>query len=147
MPTLSGKWLFAEYPSEPTDDNVPTGADFEEDVNFTHNGNNYVRFLFQWLENYRYWGCLYFVEADLTDYIFFDWDDSTYYGDYTKPIDFGSTPQNVSQQFYDWFIANAHPYTESDSKPVYKKTMNSGWVKQTAYERVEEGWIQISTSE
>ena len=33
------------------------------------------------------------------------WDD-----DYSKIIDFGSTPQTVSREFYEWFTANAFKY-------------------------------------
>lgn len=61
--------------------------------------------------------------------------------------------QTVSEEFYNWFTANATYIGESepeepttDTKPVYKR-VNGAWVKQTAYQRVNGEWVKISSAE
>lgn len=59
-------------------------------------------------------------------------------------IDFGNTEQTVSDSFYNWFISEAIPY-DLDTKTVCLRK-NGAWVKQTAYERQNGEWVQISTA-
>lgn len=125
MPTLKGKWKFNDIIVQlpPVED---LGNFYEQNINFTTNGvyldNNYQveanKIIYYWS------GIGYHVilttplveeiqDTDVSVYNKIDerWD----YGNLSQTVDFGSEEQQVSQEFYEWFTANAVEQDEPET--------------------------------
>lgn len=61
--------------------------------------------------------------------------------DYYRVVDFGTTPQEVSDEFYSAFTANAREII--CKKPTYKR-VNGAWKKQDVYECSNGAWTRVS---
>ena len=117
MPTLKGKWKFndiiVQLPPVEDLDNF-----YEQNINFTTIGlyldNNYQveanKIIYYWN------GIGYHVilttplveEIQDTDVeVYNKADERWHYGNLSQTVDFGSEEQEVSQEFYEWFTANA----------------------------------------
>ena len=97
---LSGTWVFPDYIDTPN----PEEMHISQAINFTVGDNSFASMVYE----------LSYIDRPIYGwYPYFGYDDyivSTYgFTDdiFFEPIDFGSTPQPVSKEFYEWFTANA----------------------------------------
>lgn len=84
---LSGTWLISDSPAEI--------ATFSENVNFISNREN-----FTYMSNDAV--ALRYNNNRAYNYTVYEWTNDNY-----KIVDFGTTPQEVSSDLYEWFTANA----------------------------------------
>ena len=98
VPTVSGVWVFSEYIDLFAD---PTTT---QNVTFTSKNTKYSSVVF-----YEGGGSIGYnnitaaaESLDENDNAFVEWIEPEY-----KTIDFGTTPQEVSEEFYAWLTANA----------------------------------------
>ena len=108
--TLSGIWTFNEYPS------ISAIRGTEQLVNFVSNNNNFTSINVYRTEPLEPGN---FVTSPASDIMYYDNENIFCNGDATgdasinwsdvsyQTINFGSTEQEVSQEFYEWFTANA----------------------------------------
>ena len=108
---LSGKWTFnntvdvqgglESFGEQWSDDG---SSYFYLDIEFLSGSYNYIGMALDYIGPEGPYTLFYELE-DISDPIFRDgsWEMSEEY----KTVDFGSTPQPVSQEFYEWFTANA----------------------------------------
>lgn len=158
MPELSGVWKFNETITE---SGWAASADAtKEYINFTAYKNDdvptyqYIGFNLQhYYSGDKSWDNLQFLKTSTSADMSYVWakPSTATYGlgwsyEKRRTVDFGSTPQTVSEEFYAWFTANAVQRT--DLKPIYKR-VDGAWVKQTAYRYDSAGgeWVQISAGE
>ena len=101
-PTLSGIYEWNDSISYP--DSEVFGM-FEEYMDFSSNGATYPLLQVEWYEMEKY---ISYYNGSSASVIAHNsssgWNEENY-----KTIDFGSTPQAVSKEFYEWFNANASP--------------------------------------
>ena len=114
MATVSGVWVFPEVIELPD-------VQIEQVVNFTNtnaNGEVFSRSAFRTVpstvtsKNLSYqskigenfWAAYYANSYYIGDKYY---DVAGWKHDYYRTVDFGSTPQEVSEEFYEWFTANA----------------------------------------
>lgn len=136
---LSGKWLLNDTVTN------PSTLDIEQDINFSSNGvdftiiNVYVNT--DETETYIDYG------KDNSDWeLVYDTSAANPWGnkDAHKKVDFGITPQEVSKEFYAWFMENAVPneiehlagfvYGSNVLAPTLDfSTIPSGWYDYTHY--------------
>jgi len=91
-PTVKGVWVFNQFY------NPATGVS-NVNVNFTTNGQTYSHIAFL-NDGWQIW---YTIPGE----VFAADDGEFWYNEAYRTIDFGETEQEVSQEFYDWFTANA----------------------------------------
>lgn len=94
-PGLSGVWIFETCV-------LDSISAMSQTVNFASNGRNYAK-MTMWKSN---WWYLKYIINDDNYTIVYDADRS-WLNEAYRTVDFGSTPQTVSQAFYTWFTANA----------------------------------------
>lgn len=107
--TVSGKWKFNET--------LVCKPEVLQSIIFTHSGETYYAISVYYTDeddaDVMYWALNPEWDGDRNPY-YNRWIDEAY-----RTIDFGSTPQEVSEEFYNWFIANA--------EEVKPKTVNGVW--------------------
>lgn len=127
MPTISGKWKFNDVLSDLPIGNYP--------VNFTSvkswfGSNEYDEFRVYKSGTDLYLGYMHtksnqlHIAYDFTKNSWFDeYENFSVYIEELKKIDFGTSPQEVTQEFYDWFTANAKKLSAIiiPSKNIYQK--------------------------
>lgn len=93
MPTIKGKWKFNNYLD------ASERYYFDATVNFTSNNQNFMLMdvSFNRDEEFLSYGN---IEV-------YDGNEGGWHNDAWKYVDFGSTDQTVSQEFYNWFLENA----------------------------------------
>lgn len=122
--TLSGIWKLNDKLTVP---DVSLGARLDATINFFSNGQNFHYIAASktlcLVNNSPYYGS-YFTELEYDDDA--DSTTATYYHDLYgwdtdyQIVDFGSTPQEVSQDFYRWFIQNAAKWSvENNTQAQY----------------------------
>lgn len=95
---ISGVWTFNEI--------VTVGNSAEYGVNFSSNGTAYKEIK----TNFK--GYFYYIDVDggyNSAYSSSAWKDEAY-----RTVDFGTTPQAVTVEFYNWLATNAVPQTQSN---------------------------------
>lgn len=91
--TVSGVWEF--------NDRLILNGYEDFYVNFTSNGVTYSRIWFELEQNMLLYDSLVVYNNSSDDRL------NGFLSNAYKTVDFGSTPQEVSQEFYEWFTANA----------------------------------------
>lgn len=124
---LSGVWTFNDVINE----QFPSENDIEFEVKYTAMRDGGVAQEFA-LMRFCCNAFIYYVIDDGSRYSdgsirgeeIFAYENSPYgwTAEYYKDINFGTTPQAVSKEFYEWFTANANQYTLSD-KWVFNETV------------------------
>lgn len=155
MAKISGVWKFNETVTKI--DNL--GSMFVGGAIFKSNGVEYdgirtytnillnsVKLQYRRKDNYAHTTvCVMNVgtENDIT----LGWVDESY-----RYIDFGMTPFEPSEEFYEWLTANAtfqavpleaHLYNGTWQKGTFYKRVNNAWVKHTAYRRQNGAWVKV----
>ena len=111
MPNIKGTWQWLDNPAL----EVPETID--QTVSFNSNGESFERMEVRGFIRYYYAGqhTPEYVDVTATGET---WAESSY-----KYVDFGETEQDVSDDFYTYFMANAFPYTEIQLGSVYPITL------------------------
>ena len=84
VPTVSGVWVFNSDIDSP---------DFIQTVNFSSDGKTYEKMWAEMSEVY--------YDDDVA------WNSTDWYNEAYRTVDFGTEPQEVSEEFYAWLTANA----------------------------------------
>lgn len=122
--TIQGKWQFNKVLDgfTFTRDDGPGSMFINEDVNFTSNSNSYTYFEI----------CGVYTTAN-TSYMDYDsidngpiyaGGDSWLLGEEYRTIDFGTDPQEVSEEFYNFFVANARLILQTIAEKLQVITEN-----------------------
>lgn len=112
---ITGKWVLSD-PIPPEDPN-DASFEFNETVNFTSNGASFTSIRSWWwtvgTENEMLYDSIkvFYYETQVDEYgwnVYHPkWANEAY-----KTIDFGTTPQIISEYFYNWLITNATHISE-----------------------------------
>ena len=116
MATIKGKWLFNEAIKRPS-------TSITQSINFISNDTAYTQ-IRMWADD----GELdYYASGWYTFYVDYEgWDADVY-----RTVDFGTTEQTVSDEFYTWFTSNAKPaVTDLTGTTWY---VPSGWSATAGY--------------
>ena len=124
MAEVSGVWVFNDVINE----HAP-----RHDVNFTSNGGvfNAVTSI---ITGNAYNGYKYYVayRYDISSFEYaYSFEANAWYNKEYKTVDFGSTPQTVSQEFFDWLSTNATSQNSIDPPVTYeldKVSFLQGWL-------------------
>ncbi len=98
---LSGEWVFNEQVSIPEDIDIVN----TQSINFNSNGSSFTSMSFTEAPTYNV--PFYYFNYDDTQVGFGPGGIELAIDEAYRTVDFGSAPQEVSQEFYDWFTANA----------------------------------------
>lgn len=90
--TLSGKWMFKDEPVEQTIN--------KQTINFTSNGSSYIAMQVGS-------GYVRYYTSSTTNDVPYDFGDMVWENSNWQVVDFGTTPQTVTEEFYNWFVENA----------------------------------------
>ncbi len=111
--SLSGVWTFNSLLTVCYNHDLNAHDAYEEEVNFKANGINYTKMHMNYT-SYYYITLVYMSDTETTSAYYEDFSmcndnlgcgDEEWYENGT--VDFGSTPQAVSEEFYKWFTSNA----------------------------------------
>ena len=142
MATVSGVWVWNSYPSF-GNPSSSSGWHVEQNVNFTCNGSNFSEMTFYGESlmgarniNIKYdESAVYNYAEDRTGEMSGGWTNETY-----RTVDFGSTPQTVSDDFFEYLENYATPPAEPVPTPDWancfvktsggNKAVEKVWIKQ-----------------
>lgn len=142
MATVSGVWVWNSYPSF-GNPSSSSGWHVEQNVNFTCNGSNFSEMTFYGESlmgarniNINYdESAVYNYAEDRTGEMSGGWTNETY-----RTVDFGSTPQTVSDDFFEYLENYATPPAEPVPTPDWancfvktdsgNKAVEKVWIKQ-----------------
>lgn len=116
---LSGTWIFNEELN--IDSSTSTPSISEQTINFTSNNDQYVAFEF--FADGRSDGLGYIKANGICNTAY---EGGSFARNKERTVNFGTTPQTVSEEFYTWFIANAtkNGSATSGSTPDFTITAN-----------------------
>lgn len=93
VPTVSGVWVFNET--------IPMEDTSFSNISFSNGGRNFDSIL---IENAKPWSMVY---RNSSDEVGAYWEGDGWLDEAYRTIDFGTTAQEVSEEFYAWLTANA----------------------------------------
>jgi hypothetical protein len=122
MSNIQGKWKFnAMLDGFTFDREDAMGTMFiTEYVNFTSNGNQYTQFDISGTYNTTHTSFMDYGSGGAPIYDGSSW----YSGEEYRTIDFGTEPQTVSDEFYNFFVANARCIAEIKGKWMWNESIS-----------------------
>ena len=94
---LSGTWVFNKE--------ISVNSEFHTDVNFACNNASSVA---MWCDMYDGYSCIFYGIYDDAGAATIAWvSDRGWVNNAYRTVNFGTTPQEVSKEFYEWFVENA----------------------------------------